>query len=145
MSGFLNIKNADDKCILWALIAHKMFKDNGDKLPARCEMSHYQRFENAYFNLKGITFPVHVRDIGKIEKRTDRAINIFRLSEDNQIYPSRLSKREVLDENMQVVDLLELTDGSQSHYVLITHLSRAISRQYSHHNGAKICVDTACL
>ena len=41
------------------------------------------------------------------------------------------------NENQQVVDLLELTDGSQNHYVLITHLERAISRQYSRHNGAK--------
>ena len=131
-SGYLNIKNADQKCLLWCLIAHKKWRDNGDRLPGHpCEMRHYQRFENAYFNLKGIAFPVQPRDIGKVEKRTDRAINVFRLSEDSQIYPARLSKRAVTNESHQRIDLLELTDGAQNHYVLITHLERTICRQYS--------------
>ena len=51
----INIKNKDEKCFLWSVIAG-LYKDSNARHPER--VSHYLEYEKE-FNLRGISFPIH--------------------------------------------------------------------------------------
>jgi len=86
---------------------------------------------------------VENRQLKEIEEKNDRALNIFRLTPSDKIFPHRISSNDVCDE--KVVDLLELCSTEGSHYVLITHLRRLIRGQYSRHNGSTELICRRCL
>ena len=69
----------------------------------------------------GVTFPVTIKDIDKIEKQNQININVF--GYDNGAYPIRISKAKFRDH----LELLWIEEGENSHYVLIKNFNAFMS------------------
>ena len=111
--GLINLKNDDNKCFLWCHIRHK----NPVKIhPERVKMSDKEFVQKLDYS--GITFPMQIKDVGKIEKQNSINISIFGY-ENEKLYPIRIS-REEYDDHM---DLLYITEVKNSHYDLIKNFN----------------------
>ena len=69
--AIVNVKNRDNKCFMWALLSALH--------PANYHaerVSHYTTWEEE-LDFSGITFPVALKDIPKIERVNNLAINVF--------------------------------------------------------------------
>ena len=69
--GILNTDNNDDKCFLWCVLA-ALHPDVQN--PHRS--TNYREYENE-LNMKGITYPVAVKQVSKFEKQNNISINVF--------------------------------------------------------------------
>src|SRR5690348_5426738 len=84
----LNIKNKDEKCLTWCVIASKHpAKDHGDQI------SNYEKYINE-INDKGITYPVTYKDYNKYEKQNNVKLNVYGVDEKFEIYPIRLNEED---------------------------------------------------
>ena len=75
----INIKNEDNKCFLWSVLAHIFpVEKNANRL------SNYIKHEQ-YINMKNIEYPIAINDIKKIEKlNPNLSINVFSYEEKNK-------------------------------------------------------------
>lgn len=124
--GIINIKNTDEKCFLWSVIA-KLYGDPNDHDPNR--VSHYKKYETQ-FNLQGTSFPMPLFDIPKFERHNDVSISVYgcQNGKDDQegfVYPLKVSK----EVNARHVDLL-LNDDS-NHYCYVKDFAKLVGSQYS--------------
>ena len=122
----INIKNDDQKCFLWSVLAslHPQ-SENVERV------TKYRSYENE-LNMDGIEYPVKVVDITKFENFNNISINVFGLDDDQKVFPVRIS---TLDNARHHTDLLYFAKEETSHYVLIKNLSRLVGKQISCHNG----------
>ena len=113
----INIKNEDEKCFLWSVIAG-LYGDS--HVRHRERVSHYLKYEKE-FNLRGISFPMALKDIPKFEWLNNVSISVYRYREgkaENQkgfVYPLKVSK----EVNERHVDLLLIGDDDTNHYCFI--------------------------
>ena len=122
----LNIKNRDNKCFLWCILAslHPIpYQDNPNRA------SKYYEYEGE-MNMNGIEYPVAIKDIDRFEKQNEISVNVYGY-EDASVFPMRITKQETC----QHVNLLYVSENNISHYVLIKDLSRLITKQLSNRNG----------
>ena len=127
--GCLNIQNNDEKCFLWSILAslHPLqYRNNLDRV------SKYQEYEHV-LNMSGIQYPVDIKDTGKFEHQNNISVNVYGYK-DKKIFPLRITTMAVARHH---VNLLYITAGKTSHYVLVRHLSRLVSRQYNTYNDKK--------
>ena len=127
----INIKNDDQKCFLWSVLASlHLQSENADRV------TKYHSYENE-LNMDDIEYPLKVVDISKFENLNNISINIFGLDDDQKVFPVRIS---TLNNARHHADLLYYAKEETSHYVLIKSLSRLVSVQISRYNGRKfIC------
>jgi hypothetical protein len=135
--AIINIKNDDDKCFLWSILA-KLHP--ADKDPQR--VSKYKEWENEFDEpLKGIKFPVKLSDVSKFAKRTDMSINIY-CYDNSCIAPLKITK----EEKEKHIDLLYLTEKGNNHYCWIKNMSRLVSSQVTKHEKktflCKMCLNS---
>ena len=62
--AILNVKNRDEKCLIWSILAHKL-NLHWDEHAER--VSHYQHLEST-LNMESVTYPVHVDKIPVVER-----------------------------------------------------------------------------
>ena len=110
--GVVNIKNVDNKCFLWSVLAALHPADNN---PSR--VTHYQAYEHE-LNMKDIEYPVSLTKMEKFEKQNKISINVFGF-ESGETFPLYLSK---LENGYIEVDLLYLSNEDKSHYCWIKNL-----------------------
>jgi len=125
----VNIKNNDNKCFLWSILACLHPKSNN---PNR--LLHYVRYEKE-LNMKGISYPVHVKQIPKFENQNDISVNVFGF-EEGEFFPIHISKHKT---KRHEVDLLYLTKNDGAHYCYIKHLNRLLSRTKNSGRAYKFC------
>lgn len=128
--AIINIKNDDDKCFLWSILAqlHPAPRD-----PQR--VSKYKQYEHDFDEVLK-EFPVKITDIDTFEKSTKISVNVFHY-EIGSIRPLRITKQEEKDH----INLLYLRDENKSHYCLIKNLWRLISNQVTKHCAHReVCV-----
>ena len=133
----INIKNDDKLCFIWSVLAHLEPADN--KNPNR--VSNYSKFmkdsypDKKYINMfSEYTYPMSIRDIKKFEKNNNISINVYQLigdSKNSKVAPLQITK---LKNTITHIDLLYvqqaddfdelMTDGANSHYVLIKDFDR---------------------
>ena len=115
-SNIINVQNKNDnKCFLWSILA-SLFPANKDKQ----RVTKYKEYENE-INMKGIEYPVSIKDISKVEKQNYLSINVFALENQTNkqsLYPVRTSNVEC--EN--IIDLLYIESDGNTHYCLIKDL-----------------------
>ena len=111
--GLINLKNEDNECFRWCHIRHlnPQAKDG-----QRIKKSDRKMVDQLDYS--GIQFPVQIKDIPKIEKQNQINVNVFGY-ENKKLFPIYLTKTSFEKE----MDLL-LISGENSHYVLITDLSK---------------------
>ena len=116
----LNIKNNDGKCFLWSILAllHPVQHRNH---PDR--VSKYQEYEHE-LNMSGIKYPINIKDIKKFEYQNNISVNVYGY-EDKKIFLLRIT---TMITARHQVNLLYITAGKTSHYVLVKDLSRLVSR-----------------
>lgn len=127
--GIINIRNKDQKCFLWSILAAL------HPVPAHPErVYHYKNYEND-LNMGDIEFPVSIEKIEKFEKLNKISVNVFGF-EEGEIFPLHLTK---LPNGNNEVDLLYLANEEKSHYCLIKNLNRFLGSTTKCHSKRYYC------
>ena len=75
--GILNIDNKDDTCFLWCILVALH--------PAKqivCRVNNYKQYEGE-LSIKGITYPIAVKQVPKFEKQNNISANVFGYENDD--------------------------------------------------------------
>lgn len=126
----LNIKNDDEKCFLWSILAALHPVSNHAN-----RVSSYQRYEHDLKWEEG-DFPMTLKSVRKFEKDNDLNIWVFGLNNTDKkikIFPLYKSKG---DQRKEPIDLLVV--GSEEvalHFVLIKNISRLLHGQHHWTSG----------
>ena len=111
--GYTNIKNEDNKCFTWSILAHLHPIHHNDE-----RVTNDTPFENE-LDMSGISNPVSIKDITKFEKQNPSiSVNVFGLSESLNVYPLRISK-EIKKNHVR---LLYISNERNNHYILIKNV-----------------------
>ena len=122
-TSLLNVRNKDQKCLLWSLLAYlHPAETHSDRVTS------YKQFESD-LDMSGITYPVHLNQIDKIESQNNLAISIYGWEKGEGFYPLKISEA-----SGEPISLLLLANGYNQHYVLIKSLSGLLSDR-TKHNG----------
>lgn len=133
--ALLNIKNDDNKCFLWSVLAalHKVsWKNNANRV------SHYYKYEHEC-NTKGLNFPLPIDQITKFEILNQISINVFGW-EDKELFPLQITKQHFETH----VNLLLISSEEKRHFVLIRNLDKLLGHDHSK-NGHKLHHCRYCL
>ena len=126
-----NIKNDDDRCFDYALIASRIYKEQdktGDSKPEKIDLRVCKKNVDKIKIPDGIAYPITSNEINLYEELNNIQINVFSLDgytdeiEDvrtciNEEYKSNKHRKDV-------ANLLLVREGDKSHYVFISNLSR---------------------
>ena len=111
--SIINIKNNDQFCFLWCILAY-LFPVEDNKNITSKYVIHMNKL-----NLKGLEFPMEVKDIPKFENLNNLNINVFELN-GTVLTPIHINKNYFQPQ----IDLLLY----QNHYCLITKLHCLINK-----------------
>jgi len=119
----VNIKNTDDACIKYCLLAN----DHYDELTGKRNLPQsYKKWDNEFILPSGVSFPIDIlKDIPKISKENNVKINVFHYQDGNKLdilYNDR-------SKNNKVCDLLLLSEGDKNHFVLIRDISKLLNSE----------------
>ena len=109
--SIINMENKDNKCFLWSVLRYlHPVQKNGSRITL------LRKYEND-LNLKGIDFPIKVKDIQKFENQNPDlpGINVFSVNENNKIYSLRLNQKGC----QKTIDLFLFSKDEKQHYSLI--------------------------
>ncbi|CAH1646013.1 unnamed protein product [Spodoptera littoralis] len=132
----INVKNNDNMCFKWALLSglYPVCK-NVDRVASYAIHGNKLKFT-------GISFPVKIADISKVEKLNNISINVFGLEYNKEkrcnsvVGPLYLTKCRTPNH----INLLYISNGTNNHYCYIKNLSRLVSSQISRqHHAVYIC------
>ena len=119
--GLINPINEDNKCLLWCHVRHL----NPEKRnPQRIKLTDKEFAKKLDYS--GVSFPVKIKDISKIEIQNQINISVFGY-ESKRIFPIKVSNQKYQDH----MELLYLQKGDKSHYV---YLKDFISLMYNFTN-----------
>ena len=90
--------------------------------------------------MSGIQYPVDIKDIGEFEHQNNISVNVYGC-EDKNIFSLRIT---ITNTGIHHENLLYVTVGKTSHYVLVKDLGRLLLRQYNNDNS-KRCFCQYCL
>ena len=119
--GLINLKNIDNKCLLWSLVRHL---NPRKKDPQRITKEDREFAKNLDFS--GITFPVTINQINRIEKQNNININLFGYDTvKKSIYPVQISE-ESYDDHLELLYLEGKNElgGETTHYIYIKDFNR---------------------
>lgn len=126
----LNIRNKDNKCFVWAVLAGIHQVDHNANI-----VENYLPYEHE-LNMKGIDYPVALCKINQFEKQNEGfSINVFGW-ESNEIYPLRITRKKGKKYH---INLLYLKKGDISHYCVIRDLNGFLYRTKSNRNKMYFC------
>ncbi|CAH1106179.1 unnamed protein product [Psylliodes chrysocephalus] len=131
----INVKNDDDACFAWAVISalYPAIK-HADRTTS------YPHYTNI-LKLKGIQFPMTVKQIPNFEKQNNLFINFtfFKKIKSIITLPNYLTKNKT-DRHINLLLIQDRYDDAPStyHYVWIKSLSRLLLKQLSKENGQSI-------
>ena len=123
--AIINIKNDDNKCFLYCVLAG-LDKRNHDH-PNR--VSNYIDFIDT-LNLEGISFPVPISQVARFERNNNLSINVY--GYESEIFPIYITNKR----DMTHINLLLIEKEGNQHYCLIRNMSRLFSDR-NRHNGAQ--------
>ena len=133
--AIVNVRNNDNKCLEWALLSSLYpAHDNPHRV------SKYKDHENE-LNFAGVGFPVTLKDIPKVEKQNNLAINVFGYV--SVIHPLYLTKDHTRDP-INLLMITEVKDGKVfSHYCWIKDFNKLCFDQNKHCGKTFFC--TRCI
>ena len=119
--AIVNIRNTDEKCFLWCVLRYLHPRDKND-----IRLTDLKQYENE-LNIKGISFPVRIKDIPRFESLNPSlpGINVFSVNETNKFYPLRMAQRDP----QKTIDLFLYEQDGKYHYSLIKNFSRLFRSQ----------------
>ena len=133
--AIVNVKNRhDDECLKWALLSSLYpAHDNPHRV------SKYKDHEKE-LNFAGIEFPVTLKDIPKVERLNNLAINVFGYSESAGVHPLYLTN-DLSQDPITLLLITEIQDGkTKSHYCWIRDFNRLCFDQTKHKERKHFCL-----
>ena len=127
--GLINLKNTDNKCFLWCHFRHL---NPIEKNPQRVTQG--DKAVAKKLDYTGVTIPVTIRDIPKIEKQNQININVFRC--DEYVFPIRNSKAE----HGETLNVLLIEGETGQHYVYIKDFNRLNYDITKSHHRKRFCL-----
>ena len=135
--SILNIQNNDNNCFLYSILAYFYYNIEKEHRTRPSTYKKYINFGNQTaelpdkktLNFKGIEFPFKYTDIPKFEKLNQfLTVNVFGIKESTKdnIEPITKMSKEEKEHN---IDLLLLTNETNSHYILITKLHNLLKNK----------------
>ena len=132
MKSLVNPKNEDNRCFLWC---HNRYLNPLKKDPQRITKADRESVKQLDYT--GVTFPVTIKDMKKIEKQNQININVFGYHQKTrETYPIRISEANFPDH----IELLWIDEGEKSHYVLIKNFNQFMSSYTKHHGRKYFCL-----
>ncbi|CAH0562755.1 unnamed protein product [Brassicogethes aeneus] len=136
----INVKNTDEACFAWAVTSalHPAVKHSN-------RASSYPHYSSV-LKLKGMQWPMTMKQIPNFEKQNDVSINVYILEKEKSkftVLPTYLTKIK----KDRHVNLLLIQDSynedapTKYHFIWIKSMSRLFSSQLSKHNGCKFFCD----
>ena len=131
--GLINLQNKDNKCFLWNLVRHL---NPRKKDPQRITKSDREFAKRLDFN--GITFPVTINQMKRIEKQNKISINIYGYCTDKKsVYPIRISEESYDDHlNLLYIEGKNELGEDTTHYIYIKDFNRLMFN-FTKHKGKK--------
>lgn len=168
IKAIVNVKNLDNQCFKWCILAalHPV-EDHAERI------AHYETFEDELIFSKDLTFPIQLKDISKFEKLNEGiSINVYGIDHSHSdesskkrnvnIIPLRLTK-EKKENHIHLLLMCEYSTQNQetennehsieecirrtiikSHYCLIKDIGMLVKTQETK-NKRKIFVCDCCL
>ena len=147
--GLINLINDDNRCFLWCHVRHQ---NPLERNPQRITLKDKEIAKTLDYS--GVTFPVSVKDMDKIEKQNKININVYGYVEDKDyIFPIRNSKEKYEDTlnvlllekyedtlNVLVLEKDTAIKGYHQHYILITDFSRLNFNITKHESKKYFCL-----
>lgn len=125
----VNVKNNDEFCFLWSIIAALY---PCDKNSDRC--SSYPHYSKV-FNVDGMKFPPSFQDIKIFEKNNlDISINVFGFDKKYKYITGPLYMTD--NKRINHFNLLFIESEEKGHYCLIKNLKKLVRRQVTQHGGS---------
>ena len=125
----VNIKNNDNYCLIYCLLAHKYYdklttKDNKNKV------YHYKKYFNEIIQPKDIKYPIDIQhDIPKFEKLNNIKINVFEYDKKHEklqtVYNTNIKNSNVV--NLLLVYELNKDNTKNEHLIWIKNFNRLMS------------------
>ena len=131
--GLINLKNTDNKCFLWCHVRHLNPIENNPQRVKETDKALAKELDYT-----GVTFPVTIRDMGKIEKQNKININVF--GYDEYVVPIRNSKTEYGETLNVLIIEGETKSGYGQHYVYIKDFNRLNFNITKHKNKKHFCL-----
>ena len=132
--AIINMKNQDNKCFFWSV---KRALNPTNNHPERIDKELIEKEDD--LNMKGIEYPVNLKDISKFEKQNPEiSITVLGFNEKDKVHPLHVSEY-IYNRKHNIILLLIERDGVK-HYCLVKNPSRLLSKQISvHKGGTHIC------
>ena len=127
----LNIVNKDEKCFLWSVLASIFpLKSHQERV------TKYTQFE-CKLNTSGLKFSLSIHDVKKFKNLNPSiSVNIFAYDGKSGVYPIYVT---TFKDRSHHTNLLLLSDGERSHYILITNMSGLLNQSGGHTNAKYFC------
>ena len=123
----INVRNSDNKCIIWSILACLHPQDKHAN-----RVSKYEKYEKD-IKVEGIKFPITLKDIDKLEKMNNIRINIVDFGKN--LVPFYVSDKKCGTE----VNLLRIIQGNKAHYCWIKNPSRLLAKVKTHEHKTFWC------
>ena len=133
MCGLINPKNIDNECFRWC---HNRHLNPLIKNPQRITQSDRESVKSLDYS--GITFPVTINQINRIEKQNKININLFGYdTEKKSVYPIRISE-ESYDDHLELLYLEGKNELGEetTHYIYIKDVNKLLFT-FTKHKGKK--------
>ena len=131
--AIVNIKNEDERCFEYAIIASQHYQEIDQKNASR--PAQYTKWLGK-FNFKDCQQPMQLDDVDKFEKNNQMGINIFHIKADGQlISPLRITQQDMKLE--EYINLLLIEGEDRCHYTWIRNLDRLLC--YDKKHSKKFC------
>ena len=134
--GLINLQNDDNECFRWCHIRHlNPLSHHNERITQK------DRKMAQTLDYTGVTFPVTIRDMGKIEKQNKININAYVYNEDEKyVSPIRNSKTEYGDTLNVLLIERETEREYKQHYVYIKDFNRLNYNVNKHKNKKHFCL-----
>jgi len=128
--GLINLQNGDNKCFLWCHVCHlNLAKHNPQRITTD------DREFSKKLDYPGISFPVQIKDVGKIEKQNPSLL-IFLVMKVKVYTLSKSQKKNI----MIIRNFYIYKKKSISHYVIIKDFNRLMYNFSNHKETKHFCM-----
>ena len=129
--AIINMKNKDNKCFMWSVLRALNPKDkNAERIDEDLKS------KQDTINMKGISYPVDMRGIGRFESQNPEiSITVLGYNDDKGVYPLRNSKYTGAKQD---IVLLLIKNGENSHYCLVKNISALLTSQINNHKSKRL-------
>ena len=136
MKGLINLQNDDNRCFLWCHVRHL---NPVQKNPQR--ITQKDRKIAQTLDYTGVTFPVSIKDMGRIEKQNKININAYVYNEEGKyVSPFRNSETEYEDTLNVLLIERETEKEYKQHYVYIKDFNRLNFNVNKHEHKKYFCL-----